>query len=111
MPEKAIRMSFGPEWVPMQDLIIGMWRKRKQTFSSQRVGSSPAANRLHAGSRGKYRYLSIEKNVQDGSVWLMIGKPQLEATGRSASRKKLSLTNIMLAMDRPLTDREPSGPR
>jgi hypothetical protein len=25
-----------------------------------------------------YRYRSIQKNVQDGSVWLMIGKPQLK---------------------------------
>jgi hypothetical protein len=38
----------------------------------------PCANRLHAGSTAKYRYLSIQKNVQDGSVWLMIGKPHLK---------------------------------
>ncbi|WP_212391057.1 hypothetical protein, partial [Bradyrhizobium sp. AUGA SZCCT0042] len=36
------------------------------------------ANRQHGAPRAMNRYRSIQKNNQDGSVWLMIGKLQLK---------------------------------
>jgi hypothetical protein len=64
----------------MQNLIIGMWSKRKETFSlaarwifSRHVptgGMEAPRQRIDvAPSRGTFRM---------GRVWLMIGKPQLK---------------------------------
>jgi hypothetical protein len=85
----------------MQNLVVGMWSKRKQSFTSPRVGSCPAMRQQatwncipnekgraeaakpitppasRSGPTAAYRYRSIQKHVQDGSVWLTIGKPRL----------------------------------
>jgi hypothetical protein len=61
----------------MQTLIIGMWSKRKQDFqiTTRWIFYVPRGNRRPTAT---YRYRAIQKNVQDGSVWLMIGKLQLK---------------------------------
>jgi hypothetical protein len=60
-----------------------MWSKRKQTISSPRVGSFPVPRQQATWSAtATYRYRSIQQNLQDGSVWLTIGKLQLKPVGR-----------------------------
>jgi hypothetical protein len=93
-------MSFGPEWAPMQNLVIGMWRKRKQTFSSPRVGSSPAmCQQATCRLPAKYRYLFIQKNVQDGSVWLMIGKSHLKRRDKVSFAPETDVPQSLLRAD------------
>ena len=63
---------------PMQNLIIGMWSESRLSASHALDLLPPCANRRHGGPTATYRYRSIQKNIQDGAVWLMIGKPQLK---------------------------------
>ena len=63
----------------MQNLTIGMWSKRKQTFSSPRVGCYRAmCQQATWRPHGNVSISLIQSNVQDGSVWLMIGKLRLK---------------------------------
>jgi hypothetical protein len=59
---------------------------------------SPCTNRLHAGSTAKYRYLSIQKNFQDGSVWLMIGKPNLKRRDKVSFAREAALGGIEIQL-------------
>jgi hypothetical protein len=63
---------------PMQNLIIGMWSESRLSARHALDLLPPCANRRHRGPTATYRYRSIQKNVQDGWVWLMIGKLQLK---------------------------------
>jgi hypothetical protein len=100
IPKKAIRMSFGPVVGPQRKILLLDCGASESRLSARHALDllPPCANRLHAGSTAKYRYLSIQKNVQDGSVWLMIGKPHLKRRDKVSFAPEAALGGIEIQL-------------